>query len=59
VGFSAALNRARDQKLGVFARQLVGGGLPVDGSCYKEFCRFLRYALAILLLYRGVPQKGM
>jgi hypothetical protein len=32
VGFSAASHRARGKKLGVCARQLAGGGFPVNGN---------------------------
>jgi hypothetical protein len=32
VGFSNAYNRARDQKLGVSARQLAAGNLPLTGT---------------------------
>jgi hypothetical protein len=32
VGFRAVSHRARDQKLGVSARQLAGGRSPVDGN---------------------------
>ena len=32
MGFRAASSRARGKKLGVSARQLAGGGFPVDGN---------------------------
>jgi hypothetical protein len=56
VGFRAAYNRTRDQKLGVSARQLAGGGLPVDGKCYKDLS-FFPLHLHILILYRAKPKR--
>jgi hypothetical protein len=56
VGFRAISHRARDQKLGVSARQLAGGESPVDGRCYKDL-PFFAPTLAPLLPYRGCRRE--
>jgi hypothetical protein len=53
VGFRAASERPRGQKLGVPARELVGGESPVNGRCYKD----LPFFAPPLLPYRGYRRE--